>query len=195
MKMIIVIYTIFILFSICAYSSDIPAFPEAEGFGGFTPGGRGGKVVFVTNLNDSGPGSLREACETEGPRIVIFRVSGTIELKSRIKISKPYITIAGQTAPGDGICLKNYHLAIGTNDVVIRYFTILISLFAVDLTIINILIYFINRVAVISYYHDFLSATFFCIILYIIKPKGSIYFIKLYFTRLRDSYIHIVYRV
>lgn len=121
MKMIIVIYTIFILFSICAYSSDIPAFPEAEGFGGFTPGGRGGKVVFVTNLNDSGPGSLREACETEGPRIVIFRVSGTIELKSRIKISKPYITIAGQTAPGDGICLKNYHLAIGTNDVVIRY--------------------------------------------------------------------------
>lgn len=107
--------------SICVYAEEITAFPGAEGFGAFTPGGRGGKVIFVTNLNDSGPGSLRAACDTEGPRIVIFRVSGTIELKSKLKISKPYITIAGQTATGDGICLKNYHLAIGTNDVIVRY--------------------------------------------------------------------------
>jgi hypothetical protein len=83
---------------------SVPAFPGAEGFGAQSIGGRGGKVLFVTNLNDSGPGSLRAAVETEGPRTVIFRVSGTAALKSAIVIKKPYITIAGQTAPGDGIC-------------------------------------------------------------------------------------------
>lgn len=99
----------------------LPAFPGAEGFGRDTIGGRGGQVIEVTNLNDSGPGSLRAAVDTNGPRIVVFRVGGYIELKSVLDITRPYITIAGQTAPGDGICLKNYNLAVHTDNCVIRY--------------------------------------------------------------------------
>jgi hypothetical protein len=100
----------------------LPAFPGAEGAGKWAKGGRGGKVVAVTNLNDSGPGSLRAAVEMREPRTVIFRVSGTIGLKKPIRIAHPFITIAAQTAPGDGICLKDYDLQIGaTHDVVVRY--------------------------------------------------------------------------
>ena len=102
-------------------SQPVPAFPGAEGFGALTPGGRGGRVFLVTNLNDSGKGSLREACEAEGPRIVIFRVSGLITLKHTVVIKNPYITIAGQTAPGDGICIRDFTLEIATHDVVLRY--------------------------------------------------------------------------
>src|SRR5436190_8381861 len=101
--------------------SAIPAFPGAEGFGATTPGGRGGKVIAVTNLNDDGPGSLRAACEAEGPRIVIFRISGLISLTRKLVIKNPFITIAGQTAPGDGICLRNFTFVIATHDVVVRY--------------------------------------------------------------------------
>jgi hypothetical protein len=98
------------------------AFPGAEGYGRFARGGRGGKVFEVTTLNDAGPGSLREACEAEGPRTVVFRVGGVIELKSKIIIRNPYITVAGQTAPGDGICIKNYSFGcLGSHDVIIRY--------------------------------------------------------------------------
>ena len=97
------------------------AFPGAEGFGAYSKGGRGGQVLYVTNLEDSGPGSLRWAVEQKGPRTVVFSISGTIELKDRLNIEHPYMTIAGQTAPGDGICLRGETLRIATYDVIIRY--------------------------------------------------------------------------
>ena len=104
----------------CA-AEGLPAFPGAEGFGAKTPGGRGGKVILVSNLNDSGPGSLRAACEAKGPRMVVFRVSGIIDLDQTIVIREPSITIAGQTAPGDGICLRRHGLDIRTHDVIARF--------------------------------------------------------------------------
>src|SRR5689334_21542286 len=91
-----------------AAPSTQKAFPTAEGFGQYAQGGRGGAVLFVDNLNDPGPGSLRAAVEAKGPRTVIFRVAGTIQLKTKLVVREPFITIAGQTAPGDGICLANY---------------------------------------------------------------------------------------
>ena len=99
----------------------IPAFPGAEGFGKNSVGGRGGIIYEVTTLADSGTGSLRAAVNTTGPRIIVFRVSGTIQLLSDLEISKPYITIAGQTAPGDGICIRDHNFKIKTHDVIIRY--------------------------------------------------------------------------
>jgi pectate lyase len=106
-----------------------PAFPTAEGFGAFTPGGRGGKIYIVTTLEDYDDsrrrrpisGSFREAIEAKGPRIVVFRVSGTIHGKNPFIIKNPYITIAGQTSPG-GICISR--LEIKTHDVVVRYMRI-----------------------------------------------------------------------
>jgi hypothetical protein len=100
---------------------NIPAFPGTEGAGAGTPGGRGGKIIEVTNLNDSGLGSLQEAVEASGPRIVVFRVSGIIKLNTMLTISNPFITIAGQTAPGDGICISGQTTEINTHDVVLRY--------------------------------------------------------------------------
>ena len=101
--------------------ADIPAFPGAEGGGAYTPGGRGGKVIVVTSLADEGPGTLREACETGGARIIVFNVGGVIKLSRAINVRAPYITIAGQTAPGDGICITGNSFLIDTHDVVIRH--------------------------------------------------------------------------
>ncbi|MBI5770927.1 MAG: pectate lyase [Verrucomicrobia bacterium] len=110
-----------LLFAAQIRAADLPAFPGAEGFGATTPGGRGGKVLFVTTLDDSGPGSLRAACEASGPRIVVFRVAGTIALKRPITVTQPFLTVAGQSAPGDGICLRDAAFAVATHDVVVRY--------------------------------------------------------------------------
>jgi len=99
----------------------IPAFPGAWGGGMFATGGRGGRVIEVTNLNDGGAGSFRAAAEAKGQRIVIFRVAGIIALESNIDIDNPDITIAGQSAPGDGICLANYSLNINTENVILRH--------------------------------------------------------------------------
>ncbi len=101
--------------------AKIPAFPGAEGGGMYTFGGRGGKVLTVTNLNDDGPGSFRWACEQGGARIVVFNVSGIIWLKSPIDVMAPYITIAGQTAPGDGVCIAGETFNINTHDVIVRH--------------------------------------------------------------------------
>jgi len=101
--------------------SDMLAFPGAEGGGRYSFGGRGGKVYVVTNLNDDGPGSLRWACEQGGARIIVFNVAGIIRLQTPLIIRAPYITIAGQTAPGDGVCIAGESVWINTHDVIIRY--------------------------------------------------------------------------
>lgn len=100
---------------------EIPAFPGAEGGGAYSLGGRGGKVIVVTSLEDSGPGTFREACETGGARIVVFNVSGIIRIKTPVIIRAPYITIAGQTAPGDGVCIAGETIWANTHDVVVRH--------------------------------------------------------------------------
>jgi hypothetical protein len=101
--------------------AKIPAFPGAEGGGMYSFGGRGGKVIVVSNLNDSGPGSFRAACEAAGPRIVIFNVAGVIRLTDRIRVRAPYITIAGNTAPGDGVCIAGNTVELETHDIIVRH--------------------------------------------------------------------------
>ena len=96
------------------------AFPGAEGFGKYTRGGRGGKVIVVNNLNDDGEGSFRQAVNAKGARIVVFAVAGTIHLQTPLSI-KADITIAGQTAPGDGICIADQPVSFGGNNIIIRY--------------------------------------------------------------------------
>ena len=101
--------------------AKIPAFPGAEGGGMYSFGGRMGKVLIVSNLDDDGPGSFREACETAGPRIIVFNVAGIIKLKDRVRIRAPYVTIAGNTAPGDGVCIAGNTVELETHDIIIRH--------------------------------------------------------------------------
>jgi len=101
--------------------AELAAFPGAEGGGAYSFGGRGGRVIVVKNLNDNGPGSLRDACEQGGARMVVFNVSGIIRLKTPLIIRAPYITISGQTAPGDGVCVAGESVWLNTHDVVVRF--------------------------------------------------------------------------
>ncbi len=96
------------------------AFPEAEGFGKYTTGGRGGRVLLVDNLNDNGPGSFRWAAEADGPRIIVFAVAGTIHLQKKIRI-KGNATIAGQSAPGEGICIADQSVSLDGDNIIVRY--------------------------------------------------------------------------
>ncbi len=99
----------------------LPAFPGAEGFGAETPGGRGGRVLFVDSLADRGPGTLRAALESKGPRLIVFRTGGWIQLASKLVVREPYVTVLGQSAPGGGIGIRGRGLEIATHDVVIRH--------------------------------------------------------------------------
>ena len=99
---------------------DIPAFPGAEGHGRYVQGGRGGKIIHVTNLNDSGEGSLREALEGDAPKIIVFDVGGVIPLQSELEIGSN-TTIAGQTAPQPGITLRYYTVRPNGNNIIIRF--------------------------------------------------------------------------
>ncbi len=104
-----------------------PAFPGAEGYGAFAKGGAGGRKIKVTNLSDSGPGSLRAAVDAVGPRIVVFTAGGTIVLDSDLVIKHPYLTVDGSHAPAPGILLRQYGMIVRTHDVILRQFRIRIG--------------------------------------------------------------------
>jgi hypothetical protein len=102
--------------------SSRPAFPGAQGYGAFTPGGRGGRIIRVTTLDAAGPGSLAEALDAQGPRIVIFEVGGVIDVDGkRLKVTQPFVTVAGQTAPSPGITVIRGNFEIDTHDVIVQH--------------------------------------------------------------------------
>lgn len=118
---IIIIALAVTTYTTAAAQQKVLAFPGADGFGKFTSGGRAGKVYIVTTLQDDGPGSFREAIKAKEKRIIVFAVSGNIELKSPVTIHHGDVTIAGQSAPGDGICIQNQPVSIQANNVIIRF--------------------------------------------------------------------------
>lgn len=121
MYFLLIMAFLFAEIGLFSQSDQIPAFPGAEGGGMYTTGGRGGRIIFVDNLNDKGNGSLRKAIEAEGPRTIVFRVSGNIELEKTLHIKNNDLTIAGQTAPGQGITLMKYGIRLDADNVIIRF--------------------------------------------------------------------------
>jgi pectate lyase len=107
--------------SVRDYTRDLPVFPGAEGFGSNTPAGRGGKVIRVTSLAASGPGSLREALESPEPRTIVFETAGIIDLREMLRITHPFVTVAGETAPAPGVTIIGAGLGIHTHDVLVRH--------------------------------------------------------------------------
>ena len=117
-----IIFFIFPLPPLFCQGSWVPAFPGAEGYGKYATGGRGGQVFYVTTIEDvTTIGSLRYALNKTGARIILFKVSGTIRLKSALRITNGNVTIAGQTAPGDGICIRDYPVTVEADNVIIRF--------------------------------------------------------------------------
>ena len=111
-----------LLYDMAGAETEALAFPGAQGFGAASRGGRGGKILFVKNLNDAGPGSLRQAIETSGPRIIVFEVAGTIVLTEMLRVTAPFMTIAGQTAPPPGITIQGRGcLDVRTHDVLVQH--------------------------------------------------------------------------
>jgi pectate lyase len=122
MKKVILSVIILFVYPFVLLTAQTPAFTGAEGHGRYTTGGRGGAIYYVTTLDDnSEPGSFRYAVTRSGARTVLFAVSGTIQLESELKIKTDNLTIAGQSAPGDGICVAGYPLMVQANNVIIRY--------------------------------------------------------------------------
>lgn len=119
-KNLIVLLSVWCAFWSVSASAQVTAFPGAEGYGAYATGGRGGRVMIVANLDDEGPGSFREAAEAKGKRIIVFAVSGTIHLTKKLSI-RGDVTIAGQTAPGDGICLADESVGLGGDNIIVRY--------------------------------------------------------------------------
>lgn len=122
------IFTFLFVFISCISLAQTPAFPGAEGHGRYTTGGRGGAIYYVNSLEDTNTGNtstkegtLRWCLSQSGTRTILFKVSGTINLKSNLSISKGNVTIAGQTAPGGGICLAGYPVNVNASNVIIRY--------------------------------------------------------------------------
>ncbi len=111
------------IFAANTNSMEQLAFPGAEGGGAYSTGGRGGQVIYVTSLEDedSIPGTLRWALKQKSPKTILFKVAGVIDLKSELKITKDNVTIAGQSAPGDGICIKGFPVFISADNVIIRF--------------------------------------------------------------------------